>query len=319
MLSEPWRFHFPYQRTAGPVVGRFLAGLAERRVWGLRRKNGQVLVPPWGYDPQTGEALSEWVEVAPTGKVLNWTWIAKPLPQHPLQRPFAYGLIELDGATGGFFHVIDVDGQVERLRVGLPVRIHWAKAPQGRIDDIAAFVPVDLPVTEQYDKSLTKIDAVGKHKFDATFTSDYEILAGRSLSLHLRGLQNRKFIGIRGPSGNVYFPPNGADPLTGQSVGDKLVELPQTATVVRYCIVNIPVRGQQVQVPFAAADVLIDGADTTTMALIQGIAHQDVRLGLRVRAVWVDGDNLPPSMANVKWFEPTGEDDMPLEKIEAYL
>jgi hypothetical protein len=199
------------------------------------------------------------------------------------------------------------------------LRIRWADSPQGRIDDIAAFVPMAAANTAQSQQTATKIDDPSKHKFDATFSSDYEILAGRSLSLHLRGLQNRKFIGIRGPSGNVYFPPNGADPLTGQSLGEDLVELPQTATVVRYCIVNIPVRGQRVQAPFAAADVLIDGADTTTMALIQGIAHQDVRLGLRVRPVWVDGDNLPPSMANVKWFEPTGEADMPLENIEAYL
>ena len=39
-------------------------------------------------------------------------------------------------------------------------------------------------------------------------------------------------------------------------------------------------------------EILIDGADSVFMSLIQGIPHDQVRLGLRVRAVWVPDDEL---------------------------
>ncbi len=58
---------FPYSRTLGPVVGAFLAGLKEHRILGIRTGAGKVLVPPLEYDPNTGDALDELVEVGPQG------------------------------------------------------------------------------------------------------------------------------------------------------------------------------------------------------------------------------------------------------------
>jgi uncharacterized OB-fold protein len=69
---------FPYSRTVGPVVGAFLAGLREHRILGVRNRDGQVLVPPLEYDPHTGEALEELVEVGPAGTVESWTWVPEP-------------------------------------------------------------------------------------------------------------------------------------------------------------------------------------------------------------------------------------------------
>ena len=60
---------FPYSRTLGPVVGAFLAGLREHRILGIRTRDGKVLIPPLEYDPQTGDALEELVEVGPQGTV----------------------------------------------------------------------------------------------------------------------------------------------------------------------------------------------------------------------------------------------------------
>ena len=55
------------------------------------------------------------------------------------------------------------------------------------------------------------------------------------------------------------------------------------------------------------------------MALIQGLPLDQVRLGLRVRAVWVEDEERTTSMDSVKWFEPTGEPDADLSQLEAYL
>lgn len=319
MLSEPWTFHFPYTRTTGPVVGRFLDGLKRQTIEGLRMSDGGVLVPPHGHDPQTAQSLTEWVTVGNEGTVKSWTWIPEPLPQHPFDRPFAFALVVLDGAATGFFHAVDA-GTCEAMSTGMRVRVRWARELRGHITDIACFEPIDAPPPD-YEPVVVppaKPRPVEKSRFDAPLTTEYDILAGKAMSVFLRGMAEKKFIGMRGPSGNVLIPPDGADPNTGQAVTEP-VELAQTGAVVRYCVVNIPVRDQAVEVPFAAADVLLDGADSTFMALIQGLPHDQVRLGLRVRAVWVDDDQLGFSQSNIKWFEPTGEPDTDLSEIEEYL
>ena len=54
-MAATWKLEFPYRRSVGPVIGAFLTGLRDRRVVGVRTAGGHVLVPPFEYDPDTGE------------------------------------------------------------------------------------------------------------------------------------------------------------------------------------------------------------------------------------------------------------------------
>ena len=63
-MAATWKLEFPYRRSVGPVIGAFLAGLRDRQVVGVRTAGGRVLVPPFEYDPETGEAAGEMVDVA---------------------------------------------------------------------------------------------------------------------------------------------------------------------------------------------------------------------------------------------------------------
>ena len=47
------------------------------------------------------------MEVGPEGVVTSWTWVDTPNPNHPLDRPFAFALIQLDGADTAMVHVVD--------------------------------------------------------------------------------------------------------------------------------------------------------------------------------------------------------------------
>ena len=42
-------------------------------------------------------------------------------------------------------------------------------------------------------------------------------------------------------------------------------------------------------------------------------------MGLRVEAVWVDPEDLGPTLASVKYFRPTGEPDADYESFKEYL
>ena len=139
-LSAQHVLEYPYQRSTGPVIGRFLTGLRERRVFGIRAQDGRVLVPPQEYDPQTADALDDWVEVADEGVVTTWTWQGEPRTAQPLSRPFAWVLVRLDGADTSLLHALDVDDPAS-VRTGMRVRIRWAEEPIGSVADIACFEP----------------------------------------------------------------------------------------------------------------------------------------------------------------------------------
>jgi len=133
---------FPYTRTLGPVVGPFLTGLRDQRILGARTGDGRVLVPPLEWDPATGEALAtDLVEVGPAGTVETWAWVSEPTRKHPLDHPFAFALIRLDGADTGLLHAVDA-GSMERMRTGMRVAARWKDERVGHITDLT-FVPED--------------------------------------------------------------------------------------------------------------------------------------------------------------------------------
>jgi uncharacterized protein len=144
VLRAPYVLEYTYRRSLGPVIGRFFSALREARIEGVRTASGRVLVPPTEYDPETGEATTDFVPVAETGVVTTWAWVSEPRPNQPLDRPFAFALIKLDGADTAMLHVIDVGGDSggpERMATGMRVRARWSATRVGAIQDIACFEP----------------------------------------------------------------------------------------------------------------------------------------------------------------------------------
>ena len=113
------------------------AGCSAQRA---RTRAGRALVPPCEYDPETGEAVNEIVDVGPGGVVTSWAWVHRPSQKHPLQRPFAWALVRLDGADTGMLHAVDA-GSEARMRTGLRVTPRWREKTVGEIHDIECFVP----------------------------------------------------------------------------------------------------------------------------------------------------------------------------------
>jgi uncharacterized protein len=144
ILSAPHVIEFPYTRSTGPVIGRFLGGLRDRRILGIRDAGDRVLVPPQEYDPQTSATLGEdrLVEVADEGVVTTWSWNPVPRDGQPLDRPFAWALVRLEGADTPMLHAVDVAGP-EAMRTSMRVRARWASEREGRIQDLACFEPTN--------------------------------------------------------------------------------------------------------------------------------------------------------------------------------
>ncbi len=138
----PHVIEYSYRRSVGPVLGRFFTGLREGRIEGVRTATGRVLVPPQEYDPETGDAVGDFVPVGTSGVITTWAWVHAPRPKHPLDRPFAWGLVRLDGADTALLHAVDA-GDESRMRTGMRVRARWRDERKGEIRDIACFEPED--------------------------------------------------------------------------------------------------------------------------------------------------------------------------------
>ncbi len=140
-LTAPHRLAYTYKRSLGPVLGKFFTALRDRRILGVRRMDGTVMVPPKEYDPDTGDGIDEMVEVADAGEVVSWAWVAHPRESQPLDAPFAYALIKLDGADTTMLHAVAV-GSESAMKTGMRVKARWADETVGGITDIAYFEPV---------------------------------------------------------------------------------------------------------------------------------------------------------------------------------
>jgi uncharacterized OB-fold protein len=140
-LHQDVTMEFPYKHSTGETIGRFLAGLKEQAtIWGQRVRGQGVVVPPLGYSEVDGSDGGEWVAVQPTGVVTAVARVQQPIAAlHPSTRPFAFVLVQLDGADTALAHIVTDDAG--RVRVGSRVEAVWKPETErvGSIRDIATF------------------------------------------------------------------------------------------------------------------------------------------------------------------------------------
>jgi hypothetical protein len=87
------------------------------------------------------------------------------------------------------------------------------------------------------------------------------------------------------------------------------VEVTGKGTVTTFCIVRIPSDVLSVPPPFTCAHVLLDGADLPFFALIQECPFDEVRMGMRVEAVWAPREELAATFESIRYFRPLDEPD----------
>jgi uncharacterized protein len=326
-LRAPLDIEFDYTRSLGPVLSRFMTALADRRILGARGADGRVHAPPFEYDPVSSEPAGKLTEVGPEGTVVSWSWMPEPLQGQPLAEPFAWALIRLDGADTAMLHAVDA-GSAAAMRTSLRVRPRWAASRVGSIRDLACFEPCDGPAPAAHEPGPldAALDAGRPNPPDQvpagmTVTPvrlHYEHTASPGESAYLRGLAEGRLTGQRcGACGQVYVPPRGTCPADGVPMAEE-VELPDTGTVTTFCVVNVGYPGQRVTPPYVAAAVLLDGAGIAFQHLILGCDASEVRMGMRVRAVWKPPEERATTGA-ISHFAPTGESDAPYETYAAQL
>ncbi len=320
-LHAPMKVEFDYTRSLGPVLSKFMTGLVCKQILGGVASDGQVVVPPSEYDASTHEPTSELVPVGDEGVVVSWSWVAHPLADQPFDRPFAFALVLLDGADTPLLHAVDVTAP-DQIETGMRVKARWAEHRVGAITDLVfePFSASNRGPDEEIDAQVAALDNVDPVTGIVVPTRlAYDYASSKEEAKFFRGLAEGRILGQRCPSCHkVYVPPRGACPVDGVPTTDE-VELAHQGTVTTFCIVNFQFPGQHIPAPYVSAYVLLDGADIAFLHLILECDAGDVRMGMRVEAVWKPREEWGTTIENIKYFRPTGEPDADYETYRNHL
>ncbi len=240
-----------------------MTALTEKRILGIRNGD-EVLVPPMEWDPATGAELAhDFVEVGPAGTVESWTWVPEPSEQHPLDRPFAFAFIRLDGATTPLLHAVDA-GSPDAISDGVRVAPRWQRHPHRPHHRHRLLRPrrgpprstaTDTGPAERAgrDDGLPRLDHLPEPgAADARPRASTPSKEHRLLGLQVPDLR----AGLRRRPGLL---PDRRDRARTESTRSTC---PQTGTITNFTIVT-PVQypGQTETEPFVRVFVLLDGTD----------------------------------------------------------
>jgi hypothetical protein len=150
---------------------------------------------------------------------------------------------------------------------------------------------------------------------ETTIHLPYHYVAGDYRARYLQALKEKKILGGRcAKTGKVFVPPVVASPESFAPC-EEFVEIADRGIVTTFCIVNIPVIGRNIEIPYVAASIALDGADISIFAMIQECKPEDVRMGMRVEAVWKPDGERQGDHEDIQYFRPTGEPDAPRESF----
>ena len=101
--------------------------------------------------------------------------------------------------------------------------------------------------------------------------------------------------------GSVMVPPGGC-PIHMAPLEEKMVPVSDEGILDAVTIVNLPYPGQPATPPYAYGYIILDGANTFFMHMIGGIEHEDIKVGMRVKAVW--NEERSGFFYDIKYFQP---------------
>ena len=204
----------------------------------------------------------------------------KPRNHHLLKESFAFALVAIDGTNSAMLHMI-ANCKEDELEIGKKVKKWFGMKRSHKL--LETLNILRLSMTEEK-----------KDFFVSDISLSYQYTAGNATTRFLNKVAEGKLVTKKCPKCSaVYVPPRGSCPRCGIATKEEL-ELPDTGARESFTIVHIPIPGNPIVPPYVSAMIRLDGADISFLHLIQEIDLADIRIGMRVQAVWKDKSEVLP-------------------------
>jgi len=134
--------HSNFLVSTGATGTKFLTEIRDnKKIMGIKCPScGKVYVPPRTHCPTCFVKMSEWVELSGKGTLSSYTVVRYHEPYMPKEPPFAYGVIQMDGADTGMAHFLgEVD--LDKIKIGMRLEPVFKEEREGSILDIDYFKP----------------------------------------------------------------------------------------------------------------------------------------------------------------------------------
>lgn len=273
--------NLPYTLTPGRAAGTFLAEVKNRRIIASRFASGRVVAPAQDFSSIGGEEVDALVVAPDTGVLTDFTRVDGVV----------IGLIRLDGCDNAFPHRILAD--LETLSAGQRVQAQWDDGVEASVLAIKGFVPAPeapvgaITVPDRTEPALEVIPYAMKLEFEHAYGPYY----GRMFD-EIR--ENGVIMGVRQPGlDTALLPPREIDDISHKPTGTWKA-CADTGTIRACSIINMEVYGQTRAVPYVYAEIVLDGASTRMVHVIEiddlETAKTAIKPGTRVQAVWSKGE-----------------------------
>jgi long-chain acyl-CoA synthetase len=176
-------------------------------------------------------------------------------------------------------------------------------------------IVTDLPRTATGKIQKNKIieEYVGNQqlisKVDGKVLLPYKWVYGKSLARFYQGLKDEgRFYGTRRKGCTrcneaVQVPPKSFCGLCHEECTD-WVELPNQGTLESFTTVYMEFPGQPTKPPYTYGYIKLDGSATHIYHMLREIEEKDIRVGLRVQAVWKDQAERKGNLYDIQYFKP---------------
>ncbi len=136
------KMEVPYRNYLGGLASDFYVKLRdEKKISGSKcPKCGRVYMPPQSICSTCFVKIDKLVDLSDKGTLVTFTEVNYKEPVQPIEPPFVYGIVKLDGADTGFLHFIG-EAQPGSLKIGARLQAVFAEKRTGNILDIKYFKP----------------------------------------------------------------------------------------------------------------------------------------------------------------------------------
>ncbi len=136
---------FTYNYRVGQYMERFLNSLKDKKLMGVKCPEcGKVFVPPRMFCGSCNQKLDEWVEVAQTGMLANFTVghvvLEKGARLAKAESPYVLGLIKLDDVDSLLLARVEKVAPAD-LKKGMRMKAVWKEELAGDYSDLDHFEP----------------------------------------------------------------------------------------------------------------------------------------------------------------------------------